>query len=333
MRVGAEHATLGYMSPPVVVEISRGSFLESRHEVDVAIVGADGHRSGFGNPTRPTLARSALKPIQAFPLVKSGPLAKGSAADAFSMSVQELAMACASHGGEPMHIEVVSAWLERLGLDVHALECAGHPPSHAASAEALVAAGTGFDARHNNCSGKHTGFLTVCRHHDLDPAGYLAPGHPLQRDHITPAIEELCSISTADQDPGVDGCGIPVWEIPLDRLARGWANLAADPAGLRLYEAMMAAPELVAGTGRMCTRVMQAGRGEVAVKTGAEGVFCAVVPRAGFAVAIKCRDGATRAAEATLLWVLADLGVRIDVEMNPLTNAAGVEVGSVRVRA
>ena len=151
--------------------------VESRHEVDVAVVGTDGHRSGFGQPTRGVLARSAIKPIQAFPLVATG------AADAFDLPQRRVSLACASHNAEPGHVDEVTGWLAAIGLDQGALECGAHAPSHRPSADALVAAGIEPDARHNNCSGKHTGFLTVCQHLGADPTGYIGPDHLGTRLH------------------------------------------------------------------------------------------------------------------------------------------------------
>lgn len=315
------------MSPPVVVEVLRGHVIESRHEVDVAVVGADGHRSGFGQPVRRVLARSAIKPIQAFPLLATG------AADAFGLGDRRVALACASHNGEPRHVDEVTAWLSDLGLDRSALECGSHPPSHRGSADALVAAGAELDARHNNCSGKHSGFLTTCRHLDIDPAGYIDPGHPLQAAHVTKAIEAACEISVAGETPVVDGCGIPVWELALDALAGGWARIAGTDEGRRIFAAMAAEPFFVAGTDSMSTRVMEATGGPIAVKGGAEGVFCGVHVPSGLAWAVKARDGAGRAAEAALLWVMRDLGFDAGVELDPLTNAAGRVVGELRARS
>ena len=314
------------MSPPLIVEITRGGSVESRHEVDVAIVGSDGHRSGFGKPKRPTLARSSMKPIQAFPLVATG------AADAFGLADEHLALACASHNGEPRHVEVVGEWLGRLGYTVDTLECGAHRPGHQPSADTLVRGDIAPDRRHNNCSGKHSGFLTVCRHLGLEPAGYLSPDHPVQAHHVTKATEAACEIDLSGATPAVDGCGIPIWEMPLEHLALGWATLAHTDEGRRLYAAMQAEPFMVAGTERMCTRVMESTSG-IAVKTGAEGVFCGVHVESGLAWSLKARDGATRASEAALLWVMRDLGFAIDVEVEPIRNHAGVVVGGVRVSA
>lgn len=300
--------------------------VESRHEVDVAVVGADGHRSGFGQPGRKVLARSALKPIQAFPLVATG------AADAFGLGDRRLALSCASHNGEPGHVDEVVAWLADIGLDESALECGAHPPINGAAAETLVAGGVEPGPRHNNCSGKHSGFLTTCVHLGADPAGYIGPEHPVQAHHVTKAIEAACEVSLHDEVPVIDGCGIPVWELTLDALAGGWARIAGTDEGRRLYAAMAAEPFYVAGTGRMSTRVMQATGGPIAVKGGAEGVFCGIHVESGLAWAVKARDGAGRAAEAALLWVMRDLGFEPGVEIDALVNAAGTTVGEIRAR-
>ena len=312
------------MSPPLIVEATRGGVVESRHEVDVAIVGADGHRSGFGQPRRHTLARSSMKPIQAFPLVATG------AADAFDLADEHLALACASHNGEPRHVDTVTEWLGRLGYDAGTLECGAHMPLHGASEDTMIRDGVAPDARHNNCSGKHSGFLTVCRHLGIEPAGYLRPDHPVQAQHVTKATEAACEIDLSYQTPVVDGCGIPIWGMPLENLAQGWATLATTGEGQRLYSAMQAEPFMVAGSGRMCTRIMEASTG-LAVKTGAEGVFCGVHVESGLAWALKARDGATRASEAAVLWLIRDLGFAVDVDDEIIRNHAGLEVGAVRV--
>ncbi len=313
------------MDAPLVVEVRRGPHPESRHEVDVVVVDGDLQVQEFhGEPDRPVLPRSAAKPIQAIPLIESG------AAAAFGSGDAELAVACSSHGGEPAHVAVVDAWLRRLGLGVDALECGASAPVHPPSERALVAAGRPPDARHNTCSGKHCAFLCVCRHLDLDPSGYIRAEHPLQRRHVTPALEQLCGVTLRGETPAVEGCGIPVWRIPLDRLAVGWASLRDRPAGARLLEAMAAEPHLVAGTGLHDTRLMTEAGGRLVVKTGAEGVYGAVTDE-GVAVALKVRDGATRAAEAAVTWMLERLGVIGPQQPVVLRNWAGTEVGTVRV--
>jgi len=315
--------------PPLVVEVTRGDRVESRHEVDVAIVGVDGLLvRAHGDAHRDVMPRSASKPLQALPLVTTG------AADAFGLGDVELALACASHDGEPGHVSAVRAWLERLGLDVGALACGSHLPMHEASAAAMVAAGATPDPTHNNCSGKHVGFLTVLRHLDLPLDGYLDPSHPLQADHVTPAMAEACGVDLTTQVPGIDGCGIPVWSVPLDGLAGAWAGLGSAAAGApatRLLDAMRAEPFHVAGSDRACTRIIRAATDSTVVKTGAEGVFCAALPANGLGLALKVRDGARRAADAAVVHLLTELGCLADEGPGLLRNRADTIVGQVRV--
>lgn len=305
-----------------MIEVSRGDRIESRHLVDVAVVDRGGRViDSWGDPDRPVLARSALKPVQA--------QAYAERADATATGARRLAIACGSHGGQPGHVALVTDWLSGLGLDAGVLECGVHLPYHAASARALTAEGRSPDARHNDCSGKHVGFLEVCAGAALDHQGYIAADHPLQRDHITPVIEHWCATSTAGQTPGVDGCGIPVWSVALRDLAGAWARLAADPLGRRTFDAMTAEPWFVAGDGRLDTDLMVAGGGRVATKTGAEGVYCAVDLVEGVAVALKAHDGATRAAESAICAVLAHNGAPVAADPSILRNWAGDEVGRV----
>tara|TARA_Y100000590_G_scaffold410605_1_gene503820 strand:+ start:142 stop:1098 length:957 start_codon:yes stop_codon:yes gene_type:complete len=311
---------------PLIVEVTRGSNIESVHLVDVALVDGTGNLiEGWGESSRPTLPRSSLKPVQATPLVTEG------VADSEGLGAEQLAVACSSHSGEAAHVQVVDRWLERLGFSHNVLECGAHVPSNADAARELVLSGVEPDSRHNNCSGKHTGFVSLSKHFDLDVSGYISPEHPVMKRFITPAIEDFCRIDLSDQVPGVDGCGVPVWSIPLDHLAGGWSQLRARGSGRRLLQAMIEEPFLVAGTDRACTRLMEAAAGDAAVKTGAEGVFCGVDLREGFAFALKARDGQARAAEVAAEWVLDRLGC-IDFNVpKALQNWAGTNVGEIRV--
>ena len=274
------------------------------------------------------MPRSAIKPIQALPLVSTG------AADAFGLTDVELALACSSHDGERGHVDGVSAWLASLGLDSDALECGVQVPLSESAATALASGGGDPTAIHNNCSGKHVGFLTILRHLGLPLDGYLEPGHPLQADHVTPSIGHTCGVDLTAVQPGVDGCGIPAWAMPLDRLAAGWAALGSEPDGSsahRLLSAMRSEPFHVAGSVRTCTRIIATATGGTVVKTGAEGVFCAVLPADGLGLALKVRDGARRAAEVAIEWLLARYGRLGDPAPVRLVNLAGVVVGEVRV--
>ena len=316
------------MNDPLVVEVTRGLTVESIHLVDIALVDSTGKLvEGWGEPSRPTLPRSALKPIQATPLVTEG------VADAENLTTEQLAVACSSHNGESRHVQVVDRWLELMGFSHAVLECGAHAPSHPQAAQDLMLAGITPDSRHNNCSGKHTGFVAMARHLDAGVSGYISPSHPVMNRLVTPAVEDFCRIGLSAQTPGVDGCGAPVWSIPLSHLAGGWSQLRSRGSGKRLLQAMVEEPFLVAGTDRACTRLMESAEGDAAVKTGAEGVFCGVDLRAGFAFALKARDSQARAAEKAAEWVLDRLGSIDFAEPTILQNWAGTAVGEVRVSA
>lgn len=326
---------------PLLVEVWRGDMVESRHLVSFAAVDAAGTRIAWGGEIdAPVYPRSAVKGLQGLPLIETG------AADRWGVSTAELALACASHSGEPRHIAAVSAWLDRMGLSAADLECGGHPPFHESSAAALIRAGASPTAAHNNCSGKHAGFLATALHMGEPRRGYILPDHPVQR-RVTRALEEMCGVDLARAPKGIDGCGIPVFGIPLEKLARGMARLA-DPRGLseerraaaeRIRRAVAAEPFMVAGTGGFCTEVMETLGPAAFVKTGAEGVFCLALPERGIGVALKAMDGAGRAAEAAVAHLLDRFGL-IDERGRaalaarlaaPILNRAGRIVGTVRV--
>ncbi len=325
---------LDISTAPILVEVTRGDMVESRHTGTVAVVDARGAvKLSCGNISQPIYPRSAIKPIQAIPLIESG------AADAFKLSDAEIALACASHGGEPRHVETVRAWLKRLTLSEADLECGAHPPSFAPGAEALYRAGTPIANAHNNCSGKHTGFLSVARHKGWPTRGYIGADHPVQRA-VLQALADLCGSDLTNGAHGIDGCGIPVVGIPLERLALAMARVA-DPSGLapsrraaieRIRRAMTREPFMVAGTGRFCTRVMSKLGDAVVLKTGAEGVYMAAIPGLGLGICLKIADGAARASQIALAAVMERLGISGAAELAtaPLSNVAGLPVGEIR---
>ncbi|HTT97179.1 MAG TPA: asparaginase [Rhizomicrobium sp.] len=298
------------MANPVLVEITRGDLVESIHRGSIAIADAKGNiRFALGDLTSPVYPRSSLKPIQALPLLESG------AAEAFGLSDEEIALACASHSSEPMHTTRVAAWLSRIGCVESDLACGAHPSRYEPVAEDMIRRGEKPTRIHNNCSGKHSGFLTVARHWDIATEGYEKHDHPVQRA-IAKALGELTDIE-GELPWGVDGCAAPNFAVPLDAQARAFAKFAApdalSPARAqacrRIVRAMMANPELVSGTGRACAILMRSANGRVAVKTGAEGFFIAMIPELALGVALKIDDGASRAAETAIAAVLDKLGV------------------------
>jgi len=297
------------MTNPVLVEVTRGPVVESRHRGAIVVVDAKGkRRAAIGDVGEPVFPRSAVKLLQALPLVESG------AADACGYGPAELALACASHNAEPRHVATATAMLSQCGRSADDLECGVHMPLDASAARALVRAGTAPTPIHNNCSGKHAGFICLACHLGVDPKGYVEPGHEVQRE-VTAALAATTGASLGAENCAVDGCSIPTFAIPLDGLALAFARVVTGEglspqraaAARRLAEACMAEPWFVAGTGRFCTDVMGRFAGRLLLKTGAEGVYCAAIPELGFGIALKCEDGTTRAAEVIMAAAIASL--------------------------
>ena len=333
---------------PILVEVLRGGAVESEHRGAIAIVDADGRlRAGLGNIDRPIFPRSAVKLLQALPLVESG------AADALGLDDAELALACASHRGEPAHAQTAAAMLAKAGLDASALECGAHWPYSEAAARELAAQGRSPSALHNNCSGKHAGFVCLGCHlaGGRERAreflhGYVQPGHAVMRE-VTAALQATTGHDLADTARGIDGCSIPTYAIPLRALALAFARVGSGVglsaghanAARRLRKAVAAAPFMVSGSGRFDTLVMQRLAERVACKVGAEGVYCAARPDSGLGVAIKIDDGTTaRAAEVAMAAAIEAL-VRLDdgeaafmrgLSEPVLSNWNGIEVGGLR---
>jgi L-asparaginase II len=328
------------MSNPVIAEVLRGGLVESRHRGAFAVTDADGTVVlAAGEVEAPIYPRSAIKALQAIALVESG------AADRYGLAEPELAIACASHSGEPGHVAAVQSLLARAGLDTSALRCGVHPPIHRPAAEALYRAGLEPAAVHNNCSGKHAGFLCLSCFLGGDAAGYCDPSHPVQRA-VKAVIEEMSGFALTDAGRAIDGCSVPTWAVPLKNLATALARFGTGrglspqraAASARLRAACAAHPWLVAGSGRFCTDVMQLVGARVFVKTGAEGVLCLSLPAEGLGVAIKCDDGASRAAEVVAAAVIARFARLSDTERQslerfrrpPMRNWNGIAVGAMR---
>ena len=324
------------MANPVLVEVTRGGRAESRHGGAICVAGPDGRTVlTVGDVDAPVFPRSAVKAIQALPLVESG------AADAFGFGRHELALAQASHGGEPAHVQLAAAMLAAVGLDESALECGTHFPSHAAAARELVRQGLGPNQLHNNCSGKHANFLALARHLGVEHRGYIGAGHPVQ-EAVREALQALTGAAHGADERGTDGCSIPTYAVPLSALARGFARFATGTglsreravAARRLFEAAVSEPYFVAGTDRFDTDVMGLLSGVALLKTGAEGVYCGAIPSLGLGIALKCDDGATRAAEAMMAAVLARLLPEHEAALRrwtaaPVLSRRGAVVGGV----
>ena len=327
------------MSNPVLVEAMRGALVESRHRGAVAVVDAAGRAVlALGDVERAVYPRSAIKALQALPLIEGG------AADRYGLQPQELALACASHSGEPGHIETATRMLARLGLDASALRCGAHWPLHQPSAQALARAGGAASALHNNCSGKHAGFLCTACALDADRETYIAAAHPVQRA-VKATLEQLGGTIIGEDVCAIDGCSVPTWAMPLHALALAFARFGGGQglaperakAAARLRAACAAHPWHVAGTGRFCTEIMLRFGARAFVKTGAEGVFCGALPEQGLGIAIKCDDGGGRAAEVMMAATLARLldggddRAALEPFVRPsLRNWTGMVVGGLR---
>ena len=325
------------MAHPVsLAEVWRGPFLESHHSGHAVICDGSGQIvSAWGDPDAVVLPRSSSKMIQALPLVMSG------AADARALSSEQLALACASHQGAPIHVERVNRWLADLGLDDGALCCGPQVSRDTDLKLSMIRADESPCRVHNNCSGKHAGFLTLTQHLGAGP-DYVDPDHPVQR-----ACLDAFETVTDRTSPGfgIDGCSAPNFATTMHGMARAMARFATaaqrsdtmSSAAARLVEAMHTHPELVAGEGRACTRLMRAAKEPVALKTGAEGYFIAILPTRGLGVALKASDGATRAAECAIAAILVRLDVldaahpEVKAFLNPsIHNWDGLVTGEIR---
>ncbi|KAA2241263.1 asparaginase [Salinarimonas soli] len=328
------------MDNPVLVEVTRGPLVESRHRGAVSVVDADGGvLMSLGDVDLPVFPRSAVKALQILPMVHSG------AAERLGLTDAEIALAVSSHFGEPAHVATARAMLEKARCDVGCLECGAHWPMDPAAARALAAAGGTPSALHNNCSGKHAGFLCLACDLGEDPKGYVRADHRVQ-GIVRASLEDLTGASHTPDVQAVDGCSIPTYAVPLPSLAYGFAKFGTGVglspdckrAAARIRRAAAAHPFMVAGTGHFDTVLMEALAERAFVKTGAEGVYCAALPGSGLGIALKCDDGASRAAQAVLAALILrflelDGPERATVEAlaRPrLTNWNGIEVGEIR---
>ncbi|NQW11286.1 MAG: asparaginase [Alphaproteobacteria bacterium] len=330
----------GKDAAPIAVEVTRGGMVESVHRVIAAVVDGAGHPViAWGDVGRLVYGRSAIKPIQALPVIESG------AAEAFGLDDAEVTLCCASHSGEPMHVDRVRAWLDRLGLGVEDLECGQQIPTHTGSAHAMIQAGVSPTRAHNNCSGKHSGMLTTARHLGEPTRGYIREDHPVQR-RLRAVMAEMSGCDLTGVPTGYDGCGIPVFGAPLIGLATAMARFA-DPSGLsdgrraavqRIVAACAKNPLLIAGTGRFNSALLAETGEACLLKSGAEGVFAAAVRGQGLGICLKVDDGNGRAASAAMGAILRRLGVLdaaalerlADTLVAPVHNWEGRLVGHVR---
>jgi len=294
------------MRNPILIELTRGKLSESVHAGSLAVARADGSvLAALGDTATPIFPRSAVKPLQALAFVASGAVAR------FRFATPEIAIACASHAGTRRHVAVVEGMLRQAGLTPAALQCGVHEPMDQDAARELIRSGVPPSPLHHNCSGKHAAMLVTARHRGEASEGYWQADHPVQA-RIRHDLEELTRRPLGEDVCGIDGCSVPNWALPLADLAAAYARFASGEglggkaqACRRLLKACWAEPELLAGPGRLDTRVMAAMPGEVLLKSGAEGVYCGALPKRALGFALKIDDGAKRAAEAVTVRLIA----------------------------
>ena len=322
-----------------VVEVLRGGVVESQHRVHVAVFHAkQGLVASAGNPAHHSFARSSIKMFQVLPFVDAGGVER------FQINGEELALCTASHGGEPMHVAAAQSILDKAGVTDAALACGPHLPMHEPSAHAMIAAGGTPGRLHNNCSGKHAGMIACCVMQQWPLDGYHRPAHPMQQ-RIRTTLERWMRVNPDEVEQGVDGCGLPTFALALDAVAEGCARFSAAAADAqsapgKIFGAMTAHPEFVAGTDRLDTDLMRTASGRLFAKVGAEGFYCAGVPSMQLGFALKVEDGAKRAGESALLAVLRHFEAITAAELDALkpyanpdvVNTRHETVGSIRTR-
>ncbi len=334
-------------APPILARVFRGPRVESAHRGSAAVVDERGALlASCGDAHLAVYARSAAKPFQAMPLLLAGGEKR------FRLSDAEIALLCASHGGEPRHTALAAQMLRKGGFTVADLECGAHLPMHEASARALLRAGKAPTALHNNCSGKHAGMLLACRLLELPHAGYTDAAHPLQR-RIRSLVARFAGVPESEIGVAIDGCNAPVFRLPLSALALAYARLTARSlpgeergsaaARARVVRAMIRRPEMVAGEGRFTTDLLIAGRGRWIAKEGAEGVYAVALSPGtsnrgrSTGIAFKIEDGSARARDAVTLAAMTRLSVLPDDARRALApyaepvlhNARGLDVGRI----
>ena len=325
---------------PILAETIRGNWVENRHRGAYVVVDADGTIiASAGDIDRPIFPRSAIKAMQALPIFAR------QADEQFHHTSEELALACASHHGEDVHVATAEGLLTRIGLSVADLECGAHAPTNAAARDALRASGKEPSALHNNCSGKHSGMLSVALAMGIPTAGYVSRDHEVQRA-VREAVEAVIGEKLSEGKCGTDGCSIPTYAAPLQSFAYGFARMATGrglspelaQAAQRLFDAATSHPILVAGTGHADTLIMTAFKGRVMQKVGAEGVQCGAIRDKGLGYAVKCDDGNIAASQAMLAEVLrrfaepdeSQLALLETYTRQTIKSVRGAEVGVLR---
>lgn len=276
---------------PVLVETIRGEILESFHRGAICVVDHQGDiQFSAGDPYQLTYPRSALKFFQQIPLVESGALEK------YDITDQELAVMCGSHNGEEVHVNAVQSILKKIGLDKSYLQCGPQYPTLSDDRTTFYKYDRSPEDIHNNCSGKHAGFLTLCRYWDMPVANYLDYDHPVQ-ERVREVIADMHEVSHESLKAGRDGCSAPIFGMTIFQQAVGYKNLIKSPnnshhkACERLISVIQEHPYMLAGKKRYCTELMEKAGSQVIGKTGAEGIFSMALPQKGLGATVKIDDG------------------------------------------
>ena len=325
------------MPNPVLVEVMRGGLVESIHRGAIVVTGVDGTPLlSVGDTARPVFARSAIKLLQAIPLITTG------AADRYDLGDEAIALACGSHVGGDRHVGVARTTLAKLELGELCLACGPAEPQGVKARVELGVRGQRPTAFHHTCSGKHAGMLAATLAMDAPVETYTQVDHPVQKE-VHAALAALTGLQLAPSACGTDGCGVPTWAMPLETLARLFAKIATGTgtaptmtsAMKRIVRACWKHPELVAGPGRADTIVMAAFPERVYLKTGAEGIYCGALTKAGLGFALKMDDGATRASAAAVMPLLERLvpQARGLVKRSVLKAPDGRQAGTIRTSA
>lgn len=315
-----------------LVDVTRGPIIESSHGGVFAVVDEKGKTimSG-GNIDQVTYFRSAAKPMQAVPIIESG------AVERFSLNQQDLAIFTASHSGEDEHRETVYTLLNKIGLNLSYLKCGTHLPLHRSTAKLLQEKGLKPDVLHCSCSGKHSAMLTLAQQKGWNIEGYYNIDHPVQQK-ILETVSQISGVDKADVVIGIDGCGVPVFGIPVYNMALAYArfvkptdlDLLRQQACNKLSNAMVSYPQLVAGTGRFCNELMKITKGKIVAKDGNEGVFCLGIPAKGWGMAVKIEDGHVRALAPAVIGILEQLDVLTPEEIQALSKHRNTPIKNFR---
>ncbi len=282
----------------VLLHYTRGGKVESRHHADVAVVDSTGKMVWeLGDGKRPMFWRSAAKPFQALPLIEQGGVER------FRLTNEEVAFMVSSHSGESEHVNLAYSLLKKIGLSVDSLACGAAKPMSSKMVKELMLQNLPYQAVHNACSGKHSGMLALAQMLKIDPAGYTDLSHPVQQI-MHQAVADSVNLQKDEVDTGIDGCGVPVFYLPLYNMAWAYARLAKPEQGqwggretsVRLIrDAILAHPQVVAGSKRFDTVLMNITKGRILAKIGAEAVYCLASVPDGLGVSFKIDDGGFRA--------------------------------------